>query len=39
MTVNTAGTGCLLYSHAVDSNKLAAQGQFLDKLLAGGSMQ
>jgi integrase len=28
-----------IYSHAVDSNKLAAQGQFLDKLLAGGSVQ
>ena len=26
-----------IYSHAVDSNKLAAQGQFLDKLLAGES--
>ena len=28
-----------IYSHAVDSNKLAAQGQFLGKLLAGGSVQ
>lgn len=28
-----------IYSHAVDSNKLAAQGQFLDKLLAGESVQ
>ena len=28
-----------IYSHAVDSNKLAAQGQFLNTLLAGGSVQ
>jgi integrase len=28
-----------IYSHAVDSNKLAAQGEFLEKLLAGGSVQ
>ena len=28
-----------IYSHAVDSNKLAAQGQFLDRLLANGAVQ
>jgi len=28
-----------IYSHAVDSNKLAAQGQFLSRLLEGGSAQ
>lgn len=28
-----------IYSHAVDSNKLAAQGQFLNTLLAGESVQ
>jgi len=28
-----------IYSHAVDSNKLAAQGQFLTTLLAGESVQ
>ena len=32
-------TTLAIYSHAVDSNKLAAQGQFLEKLLAGGSVQ
>jgi hypothetical protein len=28
-----------IYSHAVDSNKLAAQGQYLDMLLPGESVQ
>ncbi len=28
-----------IYSHAVDSNKLAAQGQFLESLQLGGSTQ
>jgi len=28
-----------IYSHAVDSNKLAAQGQYLDRLLVGGSVR
>ena len=27
-----------IYSHSVDSNKLAAQGQYLDTLLAGASV-
>jgi integrase len=28
-----------IYSHAIDSKKLAAQGQFLGKLLTGESVQ
>jgi integrase len=28
-----------IYSHAIDSNKLAAQGEFLEKLLPGSQIQ
>ncbi|WP_187143176.1 hypothetical protein [Terriglobus albidus] len=34
-----SGDALEIYTHAVDSNKLAAQGQFLESLQLGASIQ